>query len=180
LEKLLRKRFEYKGIEVRNHGIGGLETRQTIALLPRDIGVDPPDLAIAHFGYNDLTAMEERRIPEEARRGIAARNLRELVQRIRTASRVRTEVLLVATVPGGDRARINALDFFGLEAEAVAKELRCGFSDAPRAAFREVLERDGPKALFARRPDGRQDVSHPNADGQRIFAEALLKAFESN
>jgi hypothetical protein len=56
--------------------------------------------------------------------------------------------------------------------------LRCGFSGAPRAAYREVLERDGPKALFTQLPDGRQDVSHPHAEGQRIFAEALLKAFE--
>jgi lysophospholipase L1-like esterase len=178
LEKRLRKQFDYKGIDVRNRGIGGLETRQAIALLPRDIGLDPPDLAIVHFGYNDLTAMEERRIPEETRREIVLRNFRELVLRIRAHSRGRTEVLLMATVPGGDRARRNALDFFGQEAAEVAGELRCGFTDAPRTAYRELLERDGPKALFAQLPDGRQDVSHPHAEGQRIFAEALLNAFE--
>jgi len=173
LQKLLRKRFDYKAIQVRNLGIGGLETRQAIALLPRDIGAAPPDLAIAHFGYNDLTAMEERRIPEAARNGIAARNLRELVQRIRRVSCGRTDVLLVATVPGGDRARRNALDFFGQEAATVARELRCSFTDAPRAAFR------GPQALFTQLPDGRQDISHPHAEGQRVFAEALLAAFDA-
>lgn len=180
LEKLLRKRFDYKGIQVRNHGIGGLETRQAIALLPRDIGADPPDLAIVHFGYNDLTAMEERRIPEETQRGMAALNFREMVRRIRVFSGGRTEVLLVATVPGADRARRNALDFFGQEAAAVAEELRCAFTEAPRTAYRNILERDGPKALFSKLPDGRQDVSHPHAEGQRVFAEALLSSFGPN
>lgn len=179
LQRLLRKRFDYVDIHVRNQGIGGLETRQAIALLPRDIGAKPPDLAIAHFGFNDLTAMEERRIPIESRSGIAARNLREMIRRIQWISRGRTEVLLVATVPGGDRARRNALDFFGHEAATAAREQGCAFTDAPRTVFREILERDGPPALFTQLPDGRQDVSHPHAEGQRIFAEALLEAFSA-
>jgi len=177
LEKGLRKEFDYKDVEVRNRGIAGIETRQSIALLPRDIGVAPPDLAIAHFGYNDLTAMEERRIPRLLRRQIASRNFVELVKRIRQVSDDKTEVLLIATVPGGNRARRSALDFIGEEAQRVATELKCGFTDLPRQTFQTILEKKGPKELFAKMPDGSQDVSHPHKDGQKVFAEALLKVF---
>jgi lysophospholipase L1-like esterase len=178
LQKLLRRRFGYDGISVLNRGVEGLEARQAIILLPRDVGAPAPDLAIVHLGYNDNSAMEERRLEGPARRRIAARNWTELVTRLRRATAGQTEVLLVATIPGADPLRRRALDFLGDEAEHTARELRCGFSAGPRAAFHKALEAERPQELFLRRSDGLLDPAHPGPAGQELLAEALMGAFE--
>lgn len=178
LQGLLRKKFGYEGITVLNKGIGGLETRQGMVLLPREIGDPPPDLVTVHFGYNDYSSMLEKRLSPEECAALAGRNLKQLVSRVRVLSGGRTEVLLVAAIPGADEARHHAMDFFGEQARAVAEELKCGYSPAPRTAFQEALKAGKLESLFVKLGGGELDVAHPNSDGQRQFAEALLLAFE--
>jgi lysophospholipase L1-like esterase len=178
LEALLRERFGYEGVAVANRGQGGLETRQAIVLLRALLAGEPPDLVTVHFGYNDFSSMQERRLGPEACLKAAAQDGREMVRRIRALTGGRSEVLLIATVPGGDPERRSALGFFGTAAKEAAAELRCGFTDAPRAAFQQALASGKPEDLFIRLPDGKLDVAHPNAAGQQLFAGALLEAFE--
>ncbi|MCW8129636.1 MAG: CIA30 family protein [Planctomycetota bacterium] len=178
LQELLRKKFGYDGVTVVNKGIGGIETRQGIALLTRDLGNPPPDLVTAHFGYNDYSSMLEKRLPAAECATLAGQNLRELVRRVRSLSNGATEVLLIATIPGADEERHTAMDFFGDQAKAVADELKCGFTEGPRAAFREAQKAGKLDENFVRLDDGKLDVAHPNVPGQLRFAEALLKAFE--
>jgi lysophospholipase L1-like esterase len=178
LQALLRERFGYEGVAVANRGQGGLETRQAIALLRALLAGEPPDLVTAHFGYNDFSSMREHRFTPEARQKTAARDARELVQRIRVLTGGRSEVLLIATIPGGDPERRSAMDFFGTAGREAAAELGCGFTDAPRAAFQQALAAGKPEDVFVRLPDGKLDVAHPNAAGQQLFAAALLKVFE--
>ncbi|MBI3828902.1 MAG: CIA30 family protein [Planctomycetes bacterium] len=178
LQDLLRKKFGYEGVTVLNKGIGGLETRQGIVLLPREIGEAPPDLVTVHFGYNDLSSMLEKRLSPEDCAALAGRNLRQLISRVRVLSGGRTEILLVATIPGADEARHHAMDFFGEQGRATAEELKCGFSAAPRTAFQEALKAGKLESLFVKLDGGERDVAHPNSDGQRLFAEALLHSFE--
>jgi lysophospholipase L1-like esterase len=178
LQALLRERFQYEGVQVVNRGQGGLETRQAIALLPRDLAGEAPDLVTVHFGYNDYSSMQEHRLPADARAKIAAQDCREMVRRIRALTGGRSEVLLIATIPGADAERRNAMDFFGAAARTVATEERCGFADAPRFAFQQALATGKPEDLFIRLPDGKLDVAHPNAAGQELFARALLGVLE--
>ena len=178
LEELLRQRFGYAGITVHNRGHGGLETRQGIVLIPRDVGALAPDLALVHFGYNDYTSMLSQRLSEDECRAIAAENFRQYVARIRLATEGKTEVLLIATLPGADELRHHAMDFFGTVASAVALEQQCAFSTRPRDAFQDALKAGKLETLFARLPNQELDVAHPNTMGHNLFAESLLKAFE--
>jgi lysophospholipase L1-like esterase len=123
LQALLRERFGYEGIAVANRGQGGLETRQAVALLPCELAGEPPDLVMLHFGYNDFSSMQELRLTPEARQKTAAQDGREMVRRIRALTGWRSEVLLIATIPGGDPERRSAMDFFGAAAKEVAAEL---------------------------------------------------------
>lgn len=178
LQELLRKKFGYDEIKVVNRGVGGIETRQGIALLPRDLGDPAPDLVTAHFGYNDYSTMLEKRIAPGDCAAIARANFEQLVKRVRILSGGKTEVLLVATIPGADEPRHQVLDFFGSQAQAIATDLKCGYSEAPRRVFQAALKAGTLKDYFVRLENGQLDVAHPNAVGQQQFAQALLEAFE--
>lgn len=188
LQRALRETFKYDGVRVVNAGVPGIETRQGIVLLPREVARHRPDLVIAHFGYNDFSSMQLNRIPEEQRKGLAEENWRQLVARVRAlpgreqedGGAAVPEVLLVATTPGADAARHRALDFFGDAARDVAAAAGCAFTEAPRQAFRSALEDGVLEELFARTPKGKLDVAHLNAAGHLKFAEALMKSFGSN
>jgi sialate O-acetylesterase len=176
LEALLKERFGYAQISVRNRGVNGLETRQGLILLPREFSGSAPDLVIAHFGYNDFTAMTERKVAPEAARAAAAGNFRQLIQRVRNLSLGKTEVLLVATAPGALQSRHTAMAFFGEEAQKAAQELRAGFADGPRQAFAAALAAGKLDGYFARQ-NGGLDFAHPNEAGHEAFARALLDSF---
>ena len=176
LETLLRERFGYDKITVLNRGVNGLETRQGLILLPRELGEPAPDLVIAHFGYNDFTAMSERKLAPEAARAAAAGNFLQLIQRVRILSAGKTEVLLVATAPGALESRHTSMAFFGEEARKAAQELRAGFCDGPRKAFADALAAGKLDGYFAK-PSGGLDFAHPNEAGHEVFARGLLESF---
>lgn len=178
LQELLRAKFGYDGIRVLNRGSGGQETRQAIVLLPRDVAPDEPDLVLFHFGYNDYSTMLEKRMAEPACRAVAAADARELIGRIRRVTAGHADVLAMATLPGLDESRRHGMDFFGDEYRLAAEAAGCAFTPGPRAAFHAALDAGNLAELFARSADGRMDPAHPNERGQRIIAEALLKAFE--
>ncbi|MCK6474011.1 MAG: GDSL-type esterase/lipase family protein [Planctomycetes bacterium] len=186
LQRLLREKYKYVGVRVVNAGVPGIETRQGIVLLPREVAGCRPDLVIAHFGYNDFSSMQVNRIPEDQRKGLAEENWRQLVARVRAlpgrelegGGAEVPEVLLVATTPGADAVRHHALDFFGDAARHVAGAAGCAFTEAPRQAFRTALEDGVLEELFARTPKGKLDVAHLNEAGHLKFAEALMKSFE--
>lgn len=188
LQKALRETFKYDGVKVVNAGVPGIETRQGIVLLPREVARHRPDLVIAHFGYNDFSSMQVNRIPEEQRKGLAEENWRQLVARVQAlpgrelagGGVAIPEVLLVATTPGADEARHRALDFFGDAARDVAAAGGCAFAEAPRQAFRSALTDGVLEELFARTPKGKLDVAHLNEAGHLKFAEALMKSFDQN
>lgn len=186
LQRALREKFKYDGVRVVNAGVPGIETRQGIVLLPREVAGCRPDLVIAHFGYNDFSSMQVNRIPEDQRKGLAEENWRQLVARVQAlpgrelegGGAAVPEVLLVATTPGADAGRHHALDFFGDAARDVAAAAGCAFTEAPRQAFRAALEDGVLEVLFARTPKGKLDVAHLNAAGHLKFAEALMKSFD--
>jgi lysophospholipase L1-like esterase len=179
LQSLLRTRFGCPQVTVLNRAEENLETRHAIILLPRVLAGLRPDLVLVQLGYNDFAALRERRVPPAAGREVAARNWRELVQRLRAATEGRTEVLLIGTIPDADSQHRSDLASLAETARAAAAELGCGYCDAPRAAFLKALAAQRPEELFTRLPDGRLDIAHPNAAGHRLFAEALATAFET-
>ncbi|MBE7466648.1 MAG: CIA30 family protein [Planctomycetes bacterium] len=177
LQDELRKAFGYDQIHVVNKGIGGLETRQAIALLPRDVAAMKPDLVLVHFGYNDYSSLLQKRKSPEEQRAIARGNWRELVLRVRRLTEGQSEVLLIATIPGADEARRESMNFFGETAREVAAELRCAYTEAPRSAFQAARSNGTLDTLFVQLEDGKPDVAHPSESGQMLFSGALIPDF---
>ncbi len=180
LQSLLRKKFENDRIRVLNRGVGGIETRQGIVLIPRDVASLKPDLVLVHFGYNDFSSMQGKPLSESQREKVARRNYTELVKRIWKVAGPQIDVLLIATIPGADEEHRTSLDPFGKAARKVAKELKCGYCEEPRDAFRKAWNKGTIDQLFVRLPNGRLDVAHPNEKGQQLFAQSLMKMFNGD
>ena len=178
LQELLRKKFGSEKVRVMNRGVGGIESRHGLILIPREVAPHSADLVMLHFGYNDYTSMLEKRLPPAECRSLAQSSARQFIQRIRGASGGEAEVLLVATLPGADPGRRHAMDFFGEEYRQAAAQAKAAYTDAPRAAYEQAFQAGKVTELFAHAPDGALDPAHPNELGHRQIAESLLKAFE--
>jgi len=146
-------------VAVHNPAIGGTQLRQNLVLVPRWLDAVPePDLITVWFGGNDWEA--GMRGPEfEAA-------CAETVDRVRRATKGKSDVLLLTTCPSA-----AAWDTTAPLAEAVrkvAKEKNAGVADVA-AAFGAV-GKDGREKLFV------ADRVHLSPDGHALAAETVLKA----
>ena len=146
-------------VAVHNPAIGGTQLRQNLVLVPRWLDAVPePDLITVWFGGNDWEAGMRGPEFETA--------CAEAVDRVRRATKGKSDVLLLTTCPSA-----AAWDKTAPLAEAmrkVAKERNAGVADVA-AAFGAVAK-DGREKLFV------ADRVHLSPDGHALAAETVLKA----
>jgi lysophospholipase L1-like esterase len=146
---------------VENPAIGGTQLRQGLVLLPRWLDKRPePDLVTVVYGYNDWDA---------GMRGEGfAEAYRVAVDRIRRATKGKSDVLIITTCPAVERWTT-----MGELAEAVRKvagEKNAGLADIEKA-FHEAGKADRER-LFCR------DKVHLGPAGHETVAETVLRAVE--
>jgi len=160
---LVKKLKEKYGSEIRivNPAIGGTELRQNLVLIPRWLAEAPePDLVTVCFGGNDW---------ESGMRGEMFRETcRDAIDRIRRATRGKSDVLFMTTVPSLEKWTTR--NELGVSARASAAERNAGLADAEKV-FHEVAEGERAK-LFC------TDKVHLDPPGHEVVAAAVGAAIE--
>jgi lysophospholipase L1-like esterase len=148
-------------VTVVNPAIGGTQLRQNLILMPRWRDAHPaPDLVTVCFGFNDWDA---------GMRGDAFREAYEdAVDRIRRATRGRSDVLILTTNPAA--SRWEAMAELGAACRKAAQQKNAGLADTERA-FYEAGKTDRER-LFV------NDRTHLSPDGHGIVAATVLGAIE--
>lgn len=161
LAKMLKDKH---GVEARlvNPAIGGTQLRQGAVLIPRWAAEVPePDLVTVLYGYNDWDAgMRGPMFRETAA---------DVVDRIRRATKGKSDVLLVTTCPALERW--SSMGELAEAIRAAAADRKAGLADTEKA-FHAVGE---PKraSLFC------SDKTHLGPDGHVAVAAAILAAIEA-
>jgi len=150
-------------VKIVNPAIGGTQLRQGLILIPRWVAEAPePDLVTICYGGNDW---------ESGMRGEMFREtVRETIDRVRRATRGKSDVLFLTTVPGAERWTTYAE-----LAEAVrsaAAERKAGLGD-PEKAFHAAGGSDKRESLYC------SDKVHLGAVGHELFAATVLSAIEA-
>jgi lysophospholipase L1-like esterase len=146
-----------------NPAIGGTQLRQNVILIPRWLDCAPePDLVTIFFGGNDWDA---------GMRGEEfTRACEDAVDRVRRATKGKTDVLLITTNPTAGRWTET-----GELAEACRRAARarnCGIADTERA-FHEA-GRHNRSRLYV------DDRVHLSRAGHEVVADTVLKAIAGN
>ncbi len=161
---LAAKLKEKYGVEVKivNPAIGGTQLRQGLILIPRWVADAPePDLVTVCYGYNDWDG--------GMRGDLFRETMREAADRVRRATRGKSDVLLITTAPALERWTT-----MGEMSEAVRKaaaDRKAGLADTEKA-FHAVAA-DKREALYCR------DKVHLGPAGHEEVAAAVLRAIES-
>ena len=141
-----------------NPAIGGTQLRQGMILQPRWQAEAPePDLVTICYGANDW---------DSGMRGEAFRvTLEAAVDRVRRATKGKSDILLLTTIPGVEMWRTR--DELGAAVRAVAASRKTGLADTEKA-FHAAGE-GKPESLFCR------DKVHLGPEGHALVAETILK-----
>jgi lysophospholipase L1-like esterase len=161
---LLKEKLKAKGVEAKiiNPAIGGTQLRQGLIQLPLWVAEAPePDLVTVCYGGNDW---------ESGMRGDMFRDTcRETIDRIRRATKGKTDVLFMTTVPGLEAWTTR--DELGEAARTAAKERKSGLADTEKAFHAVGSEKR--TELFCR------DKVHLGPVGHETVAAAVLAAIEA-
>jgi lysophospholipase L1-like esterase len=159
---LLQKRLEqmYRGkVTIINPAIGGTQLRQNLVLTPRWLAKDPePDLVTILFGANDWDA--------GMRGGQFRESCEDAIDRVRRATRGKSDVLILTTVPSA--ARWTTLAELAGACREAAKARNAGLADTERAFL--TAGKDSKERLFA------WDRVHLGPAGHELVAGAVLEA----
>jgi lysophospholipase L1-like esterase len=162
---LLRDRLKERygsDVTIVNPAIGGTELRQNLVLIPRWLdGMPEPDLVLFFFGGNDWDAGMRG---EEFERACL-----EAVDRIRQATKGRTDVLIVTTNPAALRWETTAE--LAEACRRAARKRNAGLADTEKAFV--VAGRDDRDWLFV------DDRVHLSRAGHEVVAKTVLEAIES-
>ena len=145
-----------------NPAIGGTQLRQGIILMPRWLAEAPePDLVTVLYGYNDFDA---------GMRGEGFREtVGETIDRIRLATRGKSDVLVITTTPALERW--TTMGELSQAVRAAAGDKKAAFADTEKA-FHAVAEAQRA-TLFC------SDKAHLGPAGHETVAAAVLAAIES-
>jgi acyl-CoA thioesterase-1 len=160
-EELLKQRYPDAGIKLINSGVSGNTTIDGLARLDWDALAYRPDLITINFGINDAAMCIDLEEFKE--------NLMQMI--MRTQAGPGSEILLLSSqplvAPGFDRLVIKYYD----AVKDVAKAEEVGFVDV-YAAWMERVNRGMPLSSFIL-----PGLDHPNEEGYKIIAEALMEFF---
>lgn len=161
LQKQLQEKYKAE-VTIHNPAIGGTQLRQNLILLPRwQQKVAEPDLVTVCFGFNDW---------DSGMRGEQfALSCVDAVDRIRRATKGKTEVLLLTTVPAVERWRTAAE--LAEACRKAAKERNAGLADVEEA-FLAAGKTDKEK-LFVK------DKVHLSPEGHEVMARTVLQTLEA-
>jgi lysophospholipase L1-like esterase len=158
---LLVQKLKADGVEatLTNPAIGGTELRQNLVMIPTWIyKVPEPDLVTICFGANDW---------ESGMRGEAFREtVRQAVDRVRRATKGKSDVLVLTTVPSVEKwtTRTELAE----ACRAAAKERNAGLCDTEKA-FLEAGKAD-KESLFC------SDKVHLGPKGHEVVASSVAAA----
>jgi len=161
---ILKQKLKEKGVEARiiNPAIGGTMLRQGLIHIPLWLQEAPePDLVTVCYGANDW---------ESGMRGEMFRETcRETIDRVRRATKGKTDVLFMTTVPGLEMWMTRAE--LGEAVRGAASERKCGVADTEKAFL--AASADKREALFCR------DKVHLGPPGHETVAAAVLAAIDA-
>jgi len=162
LKTKLKEKYKVEA-KIVNPAIGGTQLRQGLVHIPLWAAEAPePDLVTVCYGGNDW---------ESGMRGdMFKETVRETIDRVRRATRGKTDVLFLTTVPGVERWTT-----YGELSEAVraaATERKAGLGD-PEKAFHAAGGTDKRESLYC------SDKVHLGPAGHEIFATTVLTAIEN-
>lgn len=159
--ELLRQKYPDAKIKIINSGISGDTTSDGLARLDWMVLGYEPDLVTINFGINDAALG----IDIDEFRG----NLMQIIMRIRAGPG--SEILLLSSqpleTPGFDKVVMKYYDAI----KEVAEAEDVGFVDV-YSAWMESVNQGTPLGTFII-----PGLDHPNEDGYKIIAEALMKFF---
>ena len=137
LRDRLRKKFKSE-VKIVNPAVGGTLLRQNLVLIPRWLAEAPePDLVTICFGGNDW---------ESGMRGEMFREAcLDAINRIRRATKGKTDVLLLTTMPNVKQWQTHAE--LGEACRQAARERHAGLADTEKAFW--GAGKDDPTRLFA-------------------------------
>ena len=151
---------ELTGYEVLNAGVANETTRQGLERFPRHVQERWPDVVIIQFGLNDCNRWKTDHYLFRVLPAAYRENLIEMVTRVRTFG---AEPIISDLTPTLKSTR-HMLD-------------RCLYSDIART----VAEDFGAEFICAPlTTDHLLDDVHPNAEGHRIFAEAVASCLPAS
>ncbi|MFB3764345.1 MAG: SGNH/GDSL hydrolase family protein [Methanotrichaceae archaeon] len=160
-KEMLQKKYPDAGIKLVNAGDSGNTTLDGLARLDWDVLAYEPDLVTVNFGINDAALG----ISLEEFKG----NLRQIIMRIRAGPG--SEILLLSSqpleTPGFDKAVLKYYDAI----REVAREEDVGFVDV-YSAWMERVSQGTPLESFIL-----EGLDHPNEEGYKVIAEAVMKFF---
>lgn len=159
--ELLRQKYPDAKIKIINSGISGDTTSDGLARLDWMVLGYEPDLVTINFGINDAALG----IDIDEFRG----NLMQIIMRIRAGPG--SEILLLSSqpleTPGFDKVVMKYYDAI----KEVAEAEDVGFVDV-YSAWMESVNQGTPLGSFIL-----PGLDHPNEDGYKIIAEAVMKFF---
>jgi lysophospholipase L1-like esterase len=160
LQKQIKEKYK-SDVKIVNPAIGGTQLRQNLVLMPRWLEQAPePDLVLVCFGGNDWDAgMRGPQFTES--------NL-EAIDRIRRATKGKSDVLILTTVPAVARWT-NAAELADACRKA-AQQRNAGLADVEQA-FLDAGKTDKEK-LFV------NDKVHLGPAGHEVMAKTVLQTIE--
>lgn len=159
-KKLLKDKYKVDATIV-NPAIGGTQLRQNLVLLPRWLEKTPePDLVTICFGFNDWDA--GMRGPE------FLESYRDAVDRVRRATKGKSDVLIITTLPSVERW--TTMDELSEACRKAAQDRKTGLADAARAF--QLKGKDDKEKLYCR------DKTHLGAPGHELLAQTVLEAID--
>jgi len=161
---LLKEKLKAKGVEAKiiNPAIGGTQLRQGLIHIPLWVAEAPePDLITVCYGANDW---------EGGMRGETFRETcRETIDRVRRATKGKSDVLFMSTVPGLEMWTTRTE--LGEAVRSAAADRKCGLADTEKAFL--ATPSDKREQLFCR------DKVHLGPVGHELVAATVLAAIES-
>jgi lysophospholipase L1-like esterase len=161
LTKKIKDKYK-SDVKIVNPAIGGTQLRQGLVLMPRWLLEAPePDLVTVCYGGNDW---------ESGMRGEMFREtVRETVDRVRRATRGKSDVLVLTTVPGLEQW--TTYKELGEACRASAAERKAGLGDVEKVFH--ATPQDQREKLYC------TDKVHLGANGHDAFAATVLSSLES-
>ncbi len=161
LQKQVKEKYKSE-VTVHNPAIGGTQLRQNLVLIPRWLNTAPePDLVTICFGGNDW---------DSGMRGEQfAETCRDAIDRVRRATKGKSDVLILTTVPGAERWTTMAE--LAEACRTAARDQRAGLADAEKAFH--AAGKDNRERLYV------NDKVHLGPPGHELMVRTVLEAIET-
>lgn len=161
LSEMLKKKYPSCNLSIINRGIPGDTAEGGLFRLRSDVLDCDPDVVFIQFGLNDAFS--------GVHPGRFENTVREIVERVRSDSDA--EILIITSVPiAYERMDEIADDFYG-RLEAVAERENLAIVRVHRYWMEKMEQGLEIRSLV------QADQVHPNVEGYRLMAEAIMGAF---